>query len=147
MPESLPPAEVVNAESKQHSNKENQVPGSLEYHRSVLESRVHEGKYVVPLEAPVAELLHQHGGDQRALTAKDISADPKRLVNRMQQTYISPSDTIMSPATQKLAAFKNKHMGKGWESRPDAECGSWKSLMKKQLETTDIVYEDGDKPG
>lgn len=26
--------------------------------------------------------------------------------------YVSPSDTIMSPATQKLAAFKNKHMAK-----------------------------------
>jgi hypothetical protein len=30
-----------------------------------------------------------------------------------QHTYISPSDNIMSPATQKLAAFKTKHLGKG----------------------------------
>ena len=29
------------------------------------------------------------------------------------QSYISPSDTIQSPATQKLAAFKNKRMAKG----------------------------------
>ena len=35
------------------------------------------------------------------------------LGDRATQTYISPSDTIMSPATQKLAAFKHKHMGKG----------------------------------
>ncbi len=32
---------------------------------------------------------------------------------RVQPTYISPSDGILSPATQKLAAFKSKHMGKG----------------------------------
>ena len=30
-----------------------------------------------------------------------------------QHAYVSPSDNIMSPATQKLAAFKNKHLGKG----------------------------------
>jgi len=30
-----------------------------------------------------------------------------------QHTYVSPSDNIMSPATQKLAAFKTKHLGKG----------------------------------
>ena len=36
------------------------------------------------------------------------------LSTRMQQhTYVSPSDYIMSPATQKLAAFKTKHLGKG----------------------------------
>ncbi|KAF2205170.1 hypothetical protein GQ43DRAFT_477626 [Delitschia confertaspora ATCC 74209] len=27
-----------------------------------------------------------------------------------QQTYVSPSDEIMSPATQKLNAFRNKHV-------------------------------------
>jgi hypothetical protein len=113
MSESLASHEVINAESKQHSNKENQVPESLEYPRAVLESRIQEGKYVVPLDAPVTELLHQHGGNQQALTAKHNLANPKHLLDRMQQTYISPSDTIMSPATQKLAAFKNKHMGKG----------------------------------
>ncbi|KAF2666241.1 hypothetical protein BT63DRAFT_428018 [Microthyrium microscopicum] len=39
------------------------------------------------------------------------------LANRLQNTYISPSDTIQSPATQKLAAFKNKHMGKGMKGQ------------------------------
>jgi hypothetical protein len=34
----------------------------------------------------------------------------KQHAFRHQQTYVSPSDTIMSPATQKLAAFKNKHI-------------------------------------
>jgi hypothetical protein len=101
----------------QQSNKENQMPESLEYHRAVLESRVQEGKYVIspPIHAPVAELPSQGGaGDQLLdLTADGKIANPKLLHNRMQQTYISPSDTIMSPATQKLAAFKNKHMGKG----------------------------------
>lgn len=31
---------------------------------------------------------------------------------RAQQTYISPSDNIQSPATQKLNAFKSKQMSK-----------------------------------
>ncbi|CAG8971326.1 hypothetical protein HYALB_00005944 [Hymenoscyphus albidus] len=29
-----------------------------------------------------------------------------------QQTYISPSDTIMSPCTAKLSAYRNKQVGK-----------------------------------
>ncbi|KAA6411800.1 MAG: hypothetical protein FRX48_03950 [Lasallia pustulata] len=29
--------------------------------------------------------------------------------NKTQQTYISPSDTIMSPCTAKLSAYKSKH--------------------------------------
>lgn len=33
-----------------------------------------------------------------------------------QQTYVSPSDEIMSPATQKLNAFRNKHSMK--KSKP-----------------------------
>ncbi|OCK75117.1 hypothetical protein K432DRAFT_386391 [Lepidopterella palustris CBS 459.81] len=33
-----------------------------------------------------------------------------------EQTYISPSDEIMSPATQKLNAFRNKHVMK--KSKP-----------------------------
>jgi hypothetical protein len=41
------------------------------------------------------------------------ATNPKVLLHRMHQTYISPSDTIMSPATAKLAAFKNKHLSKG----------------------------------
>ncbi|KAF1813314.1 hypothetical protein P152DRAFT_457675 [Eremomyces bilateralis CBS 781.70] len=33
--------------------------------------------------------------------------------NRFSKSYISPSDAVLSPATKKLAAFKNKHMTKG----------------------------------
>ncbi|KAH7122587.1 hypothetical protein B0J11DRAFT_569377 [Dendryphion nanum] len=39
-----------------------------------------------------------------------------RLNNEQQQQYISPSDEIMSPATQKLNAFRNKHVMK--KSKP-----------------------------
>ncbi|KAF2174475.1 hypothetical protein K469DRAFT_708713 [Zopfia rhizophila CBS 207.26] len=40
-----------------------------------------------------------------------------RLKNgHSQQNYISPSDEIMSPATQKLNAFRNKHVVK--KSKP-----------------------------
>lgn len=33
--------------------------------------------------------------------------EPPRRMD--EQKYVSPSDGIQSPATQKLAAFKNKH--------------------------------------
>jgi hypothetical protein len=32
--------------------------------------------------------------------------------NRGKQTYISPSDTIMSPCTAKLSAYRSKQVGK-----------------------------------
>jgi len=39
---------------------------------------------------------------------------PKMLSSKIQSSeYISPSDAILSPATQKLAAFKGKKLGKG----------------------------------
>ncbi|KAH7074384.1 hypothetical protein BKA63DRAFT_443353 [Paraphoma chrysanthemicola] len=39
-----------------------------------------------------------------------------RMDNEQPQQYVSPSDEIMSPATQKLQAFKNKHATK--KSKP-----------------------------
>ena len=34
------------------------------------------------------------------------------LANRAKQIYVSPSDTIMSPCTAKLSAYKSKQFGK-----------------------------------
>ncbi|OAL51315.1 hypothetical protein IQ07DRAFT_586851 [Pyrenochaeta sp. DS3sAY3a] len=39
-----------------------------------------------------------------------------RMENEQSQQYVSPSDEIMSPATQKLQAFKHKHAMK--KSKP-----------------------------
>ncbi|KAF2028987.1 hypothetical protein EK21DRAFT_90204 [Setomelanomma holmii] len=39
-----------------------------------------------------------------------------RIDNEQSQQYVSPSDEIMSPATQKLQAFKTKHAMK--KSKP-----------------------------
>jgi hypothetical protein len=74
-------------------------------------------------EDPAAE-AYAHGTADRSSSSSSIhdrsqsvsetaAANPKVLLHRMHQTYISPSDTIMSPATAKLTAFKNKHLGKG----------------------------------
>ena len=104
------------AENKAQSNKENHMPELLDRHRAVLESRVPEGKYVNPLITRSNAKLPPSSGAVESVQPKkkNTIADPKRLLNRIQQTYISPSDTILSPATQKLAAFKNKHLGKGY---------------------------------
>jgi len=81
-------------------------PKSMEYHRQVLESRMKEGKSVTL--TPISAALESSDKD-KATTVPEHTLT-KQHAFRNQQTYISPSDTIMSPATQKLAAFKNKHI-------------------------------------
>lgn len=63
-------------------------PKSLEYHRQVLQSRMGSEPYVPDW--------------------KLFLANTRLNLNRTQQ-YVSPSDEIMSPATQKLQTFKTKH--------------------------------------
>jgi hypothetical protein len=79
--------------------KENGKPKSLEYHRQVLESRLKEGKSVAPESQP---------GIAASTLRGNTHAD--RIASRNDQAYVSPSDNILSPATQKLAAFKQKHL-------------------------------------
>lgn len=79
----------ANVQVKQSPSPVKEKPKSLEYHRQVLESRLKNEQSVG--ESPVNE------GSNNA---------------RRTQQYISPSDEIMSPATQKLNAFRNKHVMK-----------------------------------
>ncbi|KAF2841738.1 hypothetical protein M501DRAFT_1001019 [Patellaria atrata CBS 101060] len=76
---------------------EKEKPKSMEYHRRVLQSKIEEGQY----------------DSQARGSATTITSD---RTNRAQQIYVSPSDNIQSPATQKLNAFKNKHAMK--KSKP-----------------------------
>jgi hypothetical protein len=64
---------------------------SMEYHRQVLQSKIDQQQYIIPI------LLSRH-----QLT----------VIDRGKQSYISPSDTIMSPCTQKLSAYRNKQVSK-----------------------------------
>lgn len=92
----------VSPEKKDNKDSK-EAPKSLEYHRQILESRLKEEKLVdhsLPPSRPTPSgarvgISHAH----HLVTCS--SAD---------QTYVSPSDTIQSPATQKLAAFRNKHL-------------------------------------
>jgi hypothetical protein len=90
-------------------------PKSMEYHRQVLESRMKEGKSVAALNPPFTEKDADESSDKATTVAGHSLTNQLAFSN--QQTYISPSDTIMSPATQKLAAFKNKHI-KGYDLSP-----------------------------
>jgi hypothetical protein len=87
----------VNAAAQQHAdvNAKSEVK-SMEYHRQVLQSKLEESKYVHSITIS----LHSLG----ALNFNDA--------RRGKQTYISPSDTIMSPCTAKLSAYRNKQVGK-----------------------------------
>ena len=50
-----------------------------------------------------------------------VSEAPDANVCRTQQ-YVSPSDSIQSPATQKLSAFRNKHITKKYvDARVDID--------------------------
>ena len=71
---------------------------SMEYHRQVLQSKLDEGKYVT---------IHFQS---RFVLFGGQLAD--RMRNSGKQTYISPSDTIMSPCTAKLSAYRSKQVGK-----------------------------------
>jgi len=74
--------------------KENKEPEPVEYHGQVLENKPGYQK------------------SEKSKLASRVKKIAQKLC-RIQSTYISPSDGILSPATQKLAAFKSKHMGKG----------------------------------
>jgi hypothetical protein len=94
----------VSPEKKDNKDSK-EAPKSLEYHRQILESRLKEEKLVgISLQSStttttpagaIVGIIHAH-----------------HLVSLFSatQTYVSPSDTIQSPATQKLAAFRTKHL-------------------------------------
>jgi hypothetical protein len=91
----------VSPEKKDNKDSK-EAPKSLEYHRQILESRLKEEKLVViSLQSStitpqaIFGISHAH----HLVTLSSAS-----------QTYVSPSDTIQSPATQKLAAFRTKHL-------------------------------------
>jgi hypothetical protein len=75
-------------------------PKTMEYHRQILESKLKEDKC-----------------DIRSLT-HPVARGTNKCHPRSQQTFVSPSDSIMSPASQKLAAFKSKHIAKKYVVSP-----------------------------
>lgn len=71
--------------------RENEKPGPVEYRGQMLENKL---------------------SDQKSEKPK-FGSRVKKIAQKLYRTYISPSDGILSPATQKLAAFKSKHIAKG----------------------------------
>jgi hypothetical protein len=105
MPSTILSERDTNVPMEQQSQQDGSKPRSMEYHRQVLESRMKEGKSVAL--TPTAEAPESSSDKASTVAGHTLT---KQHAFRNQQTYISPSDTIMSPATQKLAAFKNKHI-------------------------------------
>lgn len=77
-------------------------PHSMEYHRQVLQNKLEQK-------------------DQYVCHPPNLAFDVYFRVTwnnvliyhlRDQEKYISPSDTIMSPCTAKLSAYRNKQVGK-----------------------------------
>lgn len=69
--------------------KQEEKTKSLEYHRQMLQSRLQ---------------------GEKSVFRQDIVS--RRLTLNRTQQYVSPTDGIMSPATQKLSALRNRHVTK-----------------------------------
>jgi hypothetical protein len=70
---------------------------SMEYHRQVLQSKLNEDQYVFSVfDTPLSNFFRSCS----------------QIHHRGKQTYISPSDNIMSPCTAKLSAYRSKQVGK-----------------------------------
>ncbi|KAJ7179209.1 hypothetical protein C8R46DRAFT_1072891 [Mycena filopes] len=66
----------------------------------------HAAHVVVP-KAPLGNVANQPAG----MGAKALLA--KKMAKNLNPTYISPTDNLMTPCTQKLTAAKKKHFKKG----------------------------------
>ena len=89
---------------------------SMEYHRQVLKGKLEDESYVAPSSYPLAQ-KQKKAKDKAQKQGQDFkdgySADENITdKNRVANKYISPSDNIMSPCTQKLSALRGKQFGK-----------------------------------
>ncbi|KAK1760774.1 protein BNS1 [Echria macrotheca] len=66
-----------------------------------------------PMSSTIADAA---GGGPTKPDVKSMEYHRQVLQSKMEgeetKTYVSPSDTIMSPCTAKLSAFRNKQIGK-----------------------------------
>jgi hypothetical protein len=135
MPSTILSERDANVPMEQQSQLNGTKPRSMEYHRQVLESRMKEGKSVAAL-TPTEEAPESSSDKATTVAGHSLT---KQHAFRNQQAYVSPSDTIMSPATQKLAAFKNKHI-KAYEA---GSPGERLVLTEAQDETAISFRKDG----
>ena len=118
-----------NKTSLKGNGKPQDATKSLEYHRQALEARLKESKSVNTNTTPqsIEKTQSQPSAARNGSAEASIaSSNSSSIMNQRgqgirqahatcslssnQQTYVSPSDNIMSPATAKLAAFKNRHV-------------------------------------
>ncbi|KAJ7129729.1 hypothetical protein C8R44DRAFT_777516 [Mycena epipterygia] len=66
-----------------------------------------QAAHVVVPKAPLGNVGNQPAG----MGAKALLA--KKMAKSLNPTYISPTDNLMTPCTQKLSAAKKKHFTKG----------------------------------
>ncbi|KAF7352828.1 hypothetical protein MVEN_01249700 [Mycena venus] len=66
-----------------------------------------QAAHVVVPKAPLGNVVNQPAG----MGAKALLE--KKMAKSLNPTYISPTDNLMTPCTQKLTAAKKKHFTKG----------------------------------
>lgn len=100
---------------KKDAKDSKEAPKSLEYHRQILESRLKEEKLVPGISLQSSSSTTATATTTTGAAAAKVIpgiAHAHHLIpfSSAEKTYVSPSDTIQSPATQKLAAFRTKHL-------------------------------------
>jgi hypothetical protein len=134
----IPQSPEKNKKTLKDDIQQQDGPKSLEYHRQALEARLKESKLVdtsttttnektmsqsridqenmadaASFSSSYVTTSHSSTSTTTAIITESGPIDRQAYTIRSlsrNQTYISPSDNIMSPATAKLAAFKNRHV-------------------------------------
>jgi len=70
-----------------------------------------QAAHVVVPQAPLGNATNGLASQAPGMGAKALLA--KKLAKSHNPTYISPTDNLMTPCTQKLSAAKKKHFSKG----------------------------------
>ena len=89
---------------------------SMEYHRQVLKGKLEDESYVPLFQTPSFEIKEKEERAKGKGKSKGKGMKMDMLIIgwtiRAANKYISPSDNIMSPCTQKLSALRGKQFGK-----------------------------------
>ncbi|KAJ7283695.1 hypothetical protein C8J57DRAFT_1462685 [Mycena rebaudengoi] len=103
-----------------------------------------QAAHVVVPKAPLGNVANQAPG----MGAKALLA--KKMAKNLNPTYISPTDNLMTPCTQKLSAAKKKHFTKGTKpkqlfAQPEEqadESGDDSDLAEENQKPTPMAVDD-----
>ncbi|MCJ1283006.1 hypothetical protein MMC26_002333 [Xylographa opegraphella] len=133
---SAPHAPKANSKPTMESGEDTK---SMEYHRQILQSKLADDGYVLLSRAnpELRDILHCPATYAFMGSGHSLKGCANALwIHRHKTTYISPSDTIMSPTTQKLAGMRQKRFMKAKPQSLFAKTSSKNMLSPPSSKTT-----------